>query len=639
MNKHLNIQTLSKLLDIQSLFLLISRARNPNMSLVKPQHTISTFLVFLCLVLGALPYLAWGEEPDETLGLFSAWQEEASTASRAPKPLSQTAENVTVITSADIEAINAHTLADVLATIPGIQTQQRGGPGGQSFTLIQSSDYNHVLVLVDGVAINTSGNFADTALIPARVIERIEIVKGAGSSSWGQALGGVISVTTHSPEQGRKLGGTADASLGERGTTDTGLSLSGNGGPVGYYLSGGYLGSGGLLSYHSVYSRNIFGRLTWDIPGQGQMWGNISYIKTDNRGDLYVPEADSQEKENAKQLTASVGLHKALTGAIDFEAVVRHLNHGSDYLSSAISTGAADPQRSFRDRVYGGEIKLTWREENNLLVIGGVYEQTEADLAYGSNTSFVKIKHHGFYLNDTLNIGTVSIIPGARFDRTTGRTDTFSPSLGLVWRLTEGTLLRGYTGLGYSLRDIANTNVERIWTTQIGIESQSVPYLWLKGTLFRNQKWDIQTYNFATNSYYAEKQVALGTEIEARTIPVWNTSLGAGYTFTETTRSLDGSQVYGLPRHTVQLSLHYDDTTFRGVLTGRHIWWNQDPSYLARYYGLVWDLHLGATIFKRERNAVEVFFSGHNLFNGAQFNDSYTPNPSRWFEGGMRVRF
>ncbi|KAA0895424.1 TonB-dependent receptor plug domain-containing protein [Oryzomonas rubra] len=639
MNKYQNTQRVSNVLDIQSLFLVVSRAQNPIMALYKPQHTISTILVALCLALGTLPCLAWGEEVDETLDLFSAWQEEASTASRAPKPLSQTAENVTVVTAADIEALNAHTLADVLATIPGIQTQQRGGPGGQSFTFIQSSDYNHVLVLVDGVAINTSGNFADTALIPARVIERIEIVKGAGSSSWGQALGGVISVTTHSPEQGRKLGGTADASQGERGTTDAGLSLSGTDGRLGYYLSGGYLGSGGLLPYHTIYSRNIFGRLAWDLPGQGQVWGNIGYTKADNRGDSYVSEINSQEKEDAKQLTASVGLRNPLTGAIDIEAIVRHLNHGSDYFSSAISTGAADPQRSFRDRVYGADVKLTWREENNLLVLGGVYEQTEANLVYGSDATFVKIKHFGLYLNDTLNIGAISIIPGARFDNTSGRTDTFSPSLGVVWRLTDETLLRGYTGLGYSLRDIANTNIERIWTSQIGMESQAVPYLWLKGTLFRNQKWDIQTYNFDTQTYYPEKQIALGAELEARTVPVWNTSLATGYTFTDTTRSIDGSQVYGLPRHTVQASVHYDDKTFRGVLTGRHIWWNQDPSYLARYYGLVWDLHLGATVLKREKTTLEVFFSGHNLFNGAQFSDSYTPNPSRWFEGGMRVRF
>jgi len=131
----------------------------------------------------------------------------------------------------------------------------------------------------------------------------------------------------------------------------------------------------------------------------------------------------------------------------------------------------------------------------------------------------------------------------------------------------------------------------------------------------------------------------LGAEIEGRTLPVFNTSLGAGYTFVDTTRANDGSQVYAVPRHTVQLSLRYDDQTYRGVLTGRHIMWNAVPGYNGSYGGLVWDLHLGATLWKREYNSLEVFFSGHNLFDCAQYPDETQPNTGRWFEGGMRIRF
>ncbi|HEY4744225.1 MAG TPA: TonB-dependent receptor, partial [Desulfuromonadaceae bacterium] len=401
------------------------------------------------------------------------------------------------------------------------------------------------------------------------------------------------------------------------------------------YLSGGYFGSDGLIPYHASYSRNVFSRLTWDLPGQGQVWGTVGYNKADNRGDLYVPLIDFQEKQDTSQLIASIGLRKPLSSNIDVEVTARHFAYDNDTFSSTISTGVAAPVQRFRDRVYGGEAKLTWREEGNLLVVGGEYEQTESDLPA---PAFVKIQHWGFFLNDTLDLGPVSIIPGARFDRNTGRSDAFSPSLGMVWRITDETLVRGYTGLGYSLVDVNNRNVERVWTSQIGVESQAVPYVWLKGTLFRNQMWDVQAYDFTTQAYHPEKQIALGAEIEARTLPVWNTSLSSGYTFTDTTRS-GGSQVYGAPRHTVQLALRYDDKTYRGMLTGRHIWWNSDPSFEARYYGLIWDLHLGAILYKRENSAVELFFSGHNLFNGAQFSDSFLPKPSSWYEGGLKVRF
>ncbi len=120
---------------------------------------------------------------------------------------------------------------------------------------------------------------------------------------------------------------------------------------------------------------------------------------------------------------------------------------------------------------------------------------------------------------------------------------------------------------------------------------------------------------------------------------MWHTSLGASYTFTDTTRTSAGSEVNDLARHTVQLALRYDDKTYRGVLTGRYIFWNSQPSENGSYGGLIWDLHLGATLYRHEDNSLEVFFSAHNLFNGAQYSDDQIPSTPRWFEGGMKVRF
>jgi len=165
-----------------------------------------------------------------------------------------------------------------------------------------------------------------------------------------------------------------------------------------------------------------------------------------------------------------------------------------------------------------------------------------------------------------------------------------------------------------------------------------VPYLWLKGTLFRNETWNVLNMRNLVSDL-AESRTAMGAELELRTTPVYNTSLGAGYTFTDSLHDSDGSQVYADPRHTVQLALRYDDQICRAVLTGRHIMWNAVPGYNGRYGGLIWDLHLGATLFKREHTSLELFFSGHNLFNGDQYQDELVKNAQRWFDGGIKVRF
>lgn len=621
--------------------LLISRPQ-PTMTLIKPPHILHALLTALVVILCLAPPFARAEEGEETLELFSAFRESSSSASRAPKPLSQTAENITIITTQEIEALNAHTLADVLATIPGIQTINRGGPGSGVFTLIQSSRFNHVLVLMDGVALNNLGdNFSDVSLVPARIIERIEIVKGAASSSWGQALGGVINVITKSPEQG-KLGGSVTASIGQATTADTNAELNGRAGRLGYYLFGGYLGSSGLLTGQQVDSNNAYAKLAYDLPDQGQISATFNFSRA-NRGALFVPNFELVQKQKVDNLFASLTFSRPLGDRLQMEVQACHVyretlnfqatnftdNTGSDF----------EEANHDRDQTSGVSAKLAWRAEHHLLVAGSSLEHvkwsTTADVNLVDKPTLRKgmsTYRWGFFLNDTFNYGPMTLIPGARFDRT-GDGDQFSPSLGITWQLNNNTLLRGYTARGYSLPMASNNlSAEKVWTSQIGIESSAVPYLWLKGTLFRNQTWDIGTDK--------ERHIALGTEFEARTTPVFNTSIGAGYTFTDTTLTSDGSQIFAAPRHTVQLALRYDDhKMFRGVLTGRHIYWNSDPDYNGHYGGLIWDLHLGATLIKREQNSLELFFSGHNLFNGAQYNDELTPNVGRWFDGGMRVRF
>ena len=629
-------------LDNPTARLVVSPERNPIMPVIKAQYSIIRILSALCLALAMLPCVAaWGEETDETLGLFSAWQEQASTASRAPKPLSQTAENVTVVTAAEIEALNAHTLADVLDTIPGIQIQHNGGPGITAYTFIQSIDFIHTQVFVDGVSItNLASGFSDVSLIPAHIIERIEIVKGAASSAWGQALGGVINVITKSPERGRPISGTASASIGERTTTDDSLELSGTRNRLGYYLSGSFLGSNGVLPNTKIDANRAYAKLTYDLPNHGLLWATYFYTHA-NMGDLHAPAYDLNEKPDKLFMLGSLGVRYPLGERLELEVSGHHTYNRFDTSYFNISDGAPwSPQPDLptsivKEQVSGASAKLIWRGDDNLLVAGSDYHHLEVynNSSDGSTISPFsrRVERWGTYLNDTATLGPVSVTTGVRFDHTQTAGDQFSSSLGATWQLTDKTLLRAYTARGYGLPVLGLTDSPsvKIWTTQVGAESSALPYIWVKGTLFRNQTWGDTV----------EQHMALGTELEVRTNPIWNTSLGAGYTFTDTTRTRDGSEVNDFPRHTVQLALRYNDKTYRGVLTGRHIFWNSDPSENGHYGGLIWDLHLGAILLKRENSSLEVFFSGHNLFNGAQYYFDQILSTPRWFEGGMKVRF
>lgn len=599
--------------------------------------------ILLPLWLFAAPFTA-AAEPDDSIGLLDAWQGETVSASRLPKPASHTAENVTVVTAAEIQAMNAHTLIDILASVPGMQLESFRTLGSATYLRMQGSSFRHILVMVDGVPFNNLGdNFSDIGLIPARIIERVEIVKGAASSSWGQALGGVINVITKAPDRERRIGGSLSSSVGERRTSDSGAELSGNIERFGYYLSGGYSGSKGLLANnHGDYS-NAYAKLVYDLPGKGQLSGTFGYSRG-NRGDFAFAPLDLKEETYPRQLFSTLTLRTRITDQLELELNGRHATRELGVDIGLISTYLPLQSYSIDETVSGVGAKLLWRTSSNLLAVGVEYDHVwmrSTDSLVHVDTLNRKTDRWGFYLNDTLTVGNFSFSPGVRLDLTGTSGDQFSPSFGITWQLTDTTLLRAYTARGYSLPAfLLDRTSEKVWTSQIGFESTTIPYLWLKGTLFRNDTWDIVTYDSFSNSFNHERHLKQGFEVEAKTAALFNTSLSAGYDYSDARNSSTHQILQDIPRHTLQLGVQYDDRQYlKGVLNGRHIWWNAAGYHNGSYQGVIWDLHLTATPFGRKQHAPELFFSIRNIFNGSQYLDEFFKNAGRWVEGGVRISF
>jgi vitamin B12 transporter len=599
---------------------------------------IFIFLIFIC----GLPLGVQAEEQDETLTLLGQPLVTDTVAGRLPRQLSRTAENTTVITATEIEALNAHTLVDILVTIPGIQIENQVGSANAVNTRIQGSNSSHVLVMLDGIPYNNLGdNIPDIGQIPARIIERVEIVKGAASSAWGQALGGVINVITKSSNNERTISGMASVAQGERGTTDAGGELAGTIDRLGYYLSGGYLGSAGFRPTTGFNSANGHAHLTWELPRQGQSSFLINYARN-NRGNASF--GDSQSKDDAQRLILGLSLRQPFGSHLELEINGNHSVNQTANVNTSLS-GIQPPQTlRIDERVSGGGARLLWRQSDNLLVAGVEYQHARLD----TNMTMVivdtlnrRADRWGFYLNDTYTIGPVSLSSGIRYDLTGTSGDQFSSSFGITWQLTDNTLLRGYTAKGFSLPAFTLVRgSERVWTSQIGLETSAIPCLWLKGTLFRNDTWDISTYDASNRTFLNERQIKQGFELEARTAELFNTSLRSGYTYTDTRRASDNTVLRDMPTHTLQLGLLYDDhKLFKGLLTGRHIFWNADPRRNGNYRGLLWDLHLNATPFSGCLKEAELFFSLRNIFNGSQYLDEIFRNNGRWAEGGVRFRF
>jgi vitamin B12 transporter len=587
---------------------------------------------------------AWGEMQEETLSVLGSPEVETTVTGRYSRLVSRTAENVTIVTASEIEGLNAHTLLDILATVPGIQLENQSGPASVAAIHLQGSEFSHVLVLLDGIPFNNlADNFSDLGLIPAQIIERVEVVKGAASSSWGQALGGVINVITKSPETERKASGEVTASHGEHGTDDARAEISGTLERLGYHLAGGYFGSDGFHPNTNARLGSAYSKLTYDLPGQGSAAFSLFYVDA-HRGEFSFAPLDFAGKDSLRRLMLALSLSKPLSDRIDLELSARNSNSNARIDASTISSNSLLQAIRGDESLTGGSAKILWHGSDNVMVLGTDYDHVR--LRQNDALSQVDLLNReadrwGFYLNDNYTLGRLTLSPGIRYDITGSSGDEVSPSFGATWQAGEHTTIRGYTAKGYSLPSLnLERGSEKVWTTQLGVETSVIPYLWLKGTLFRNDTWDITILDSQSGELLLERQIKKGIETEAKTTPLFNTSLSLGYTFVDARRSIDDSIVKDVPRHTLLLGLRYDDgALLRGVVNGRLIDWNAASFHNGSYRGFLWDAHLSVAPFGRGDNLPEIFFSLHNAFNNSQYLDEIYRNPGRWFEGGLRCRF
>jgi len=136
------------------------------------------------------------------------------------------------------------------------------------------------------------------------------------------------------------------------------------------------------------------------------------------------------------------------------------------------------------------------------------------------------------------------------------------------------------------------------------------------------------------------KQRRQGFEIEAKTIPVYNTSLFGGFAFIDAKDRDTGERLLNVPRYTYDIGIQYNDNkSFRALLKGHYIWWNADPSFNGEYSSFIWDLNLIKKVYTTDRKTVELFLTAHNIFNGSQYVIDLFKNPRRWIEAGARLKF
>jgi vitamin B12 transporter len=641
---------------------IICEARTPHLSFFKTLFLLGSILFIPAFV------SAQTEEEMKMLRMYFKADELVISSTRTLKPLSQVAENMSVVNAEEIEAMNAHTLIEVLERVTGIYVYYMindfykdaflfidGAVSGDNV----NKEERHVLILLDGIPWNFMSNgkpIIDT--IPVNIIKRLEIIKGPASSVWGSSLGGVINIVTKDAGDTTIPSGTVSASFGEERTRDYNGAVSGRAGTAGYYLYAGKQHSDGFEANRYFERTSFYGKLDVPLTSDIRLMLTAGHSKPSfNEGDDVDNDFTIPVENSAFHTTAT--LTAALTDALYLEASLYNLKQKYVFEYESLSTDGLLYRWAGDERKTGGSAKLLFMQGVHNAVLGwdinrtGLDKTEKGEWMMGETVRVhPRIDKWAVFINDTISIGSLSITPGIRYDKDNIAVDFTSPSLGVTYRLDDRTVLRASAARGFSIVPLLYTEgetysnpdlePEEIWSYQAGVESVITEYLHLKAVVFHHNMKDaiILTDTFIN----AGKTRRTGTDLEVETSPFHDVSLKAGVSYfrkkfifeDETFTDIDTAKDI----YSYHLVVNYDDRkSLSAQLAGNFTWWDLPASDGAKYDTFIWDFNLIKNIYSTDKLNTEVFLTAHNIFNGSYYVIPDRENPRRWMEGGVRVKF
>lgn len=403
----------------------------------------------------------------------------------------------------DIETSANVAVDDILHRIPGFSLFRRSSsmftspnidPEAQGVTLrgIGPSGASRALVMVDGIpVIDPVLGQVFWSKLSRDNIDRIEVVRGAGASLWGNyAMAGVINIITRKPTEN---GVATKASYGTHGLTDDNLSVTGKLDRFTIGLDGHFFDTDG----YPVVAGSQRGRVDGDSSSRHEIFnGRIGYQLSDSASISLHGQYFDETRNDGTALRDS----GTSSGLIDLNGQLRtvggsewQLTLFSNQQSFHIQFSEASEDRTSEHRTQRQQIPFTdvgaslvWSKHllDSLLLTAGTDQhwidgRTKDDF-FDEAGQDIELKQrsdgkqffNGFFLQGiytpapkwqialggrvdvwTNYDGTQSLAPdvgGATQNSFGGRTDTaFSPRLSVLYSATDWLQVRGAAYQGF----------------------------------------------------------------------------------------------------------------------------------------------------------------------------------------------
>ena len=374
------------------------------------------------------------------------------TATGTDQRITWTGQAITVLNQKTIESRQSTSVADLLATTPGITISRNGGPGQPTAVRIRGAEDAQTLVLIDGVRVNDTsapaGAFDFGNLLTGN-IDRIEVLRGPNSVPWGsQAIGGVVNIVT-APVDGANL----RAEYGYKNSKQLVGQAGGSFGIVTASLGGGYFDDDGISAYKNGTERDGYRQYAGNTRVGVAFSDDVSldlrgyYADSRTQFDGYPPPfysfADTSEFSKTQQFFGYAGLN-VRTGAVKHRLALTLSDTARDSFDPAFGTA---PNFIARGRVerfeYQGDATIS---DAFRAVFGVEHERSRFRDAFSRYSTGVT---SGYVQGILKPFDALTLTGGVRVDdhNTYGTKTTVSGNAAL--RLGAGTIIRASYGEGY----------------------------------------------------------------------------------------------------------------------------------------------------------------------------------------------
>ena len=387
------------------------------------------------------------------------------TATKTPQRLEDTPVITNLITRTEIEATGAENIGEVLEHTAGIVIHRDGhGDGVQ----LQGLDSEYILILVDGEPqVGRIAGKLDMARLAVENVERIEIVKGATASLFGNAaLGGVINIITRkatSPfsaqvsqtfEQNSTFDSRGTLEL-QRDKLNALLTLSRN------HRSPIDLDTSDLTTTIDGYANiTASARTEYQLTPATRLLFSGQYFTQDQEGISENGPIAFDRLGDIENFSGSLGIaHEFGDSAPPALLTAKIYATRYDDESTVINreTTAVDSQNlNIQDLVKGEAQFDTTLWEKHQITLGGevVLENLQSQRITGGERGLLT---NALFIQDEFRpISAFALVIGGRLDNHSEFGTHFSPKLSTMYRATDELRLRFSYGQGFRAPDFKN---------------------------------------------------------------------------------------------------------------------------------------------------------------------------------------